>query len=452
MPGVDLSRWTMLYFVLALAALITAEVLMAAGFGYPAAPLQDPHTLVLVHLVVLGWLSLLLCGALFQFVPVLVARPLYSNMLPLPALIFLVAGLCFLLCGFLQLGGTGDGWPWLLPFAATSLAIGFTLVLYNLGRTLWTGRPLPLPARFVAVALGFLAATALLGGIFSFAFAVPLSSTALLAIAGAGLPLHVVAGIGGWLTFTAIGVSYRLLAMFMLAPELEGVRPRAVFWLGTLGLLAVVAGGLVLVLSNASLVPALIAGGILGAVALALYGADMLRLYRARKRPIIELNSQMAALALISLAGCVILAVVLIGLGAFTEQVGAVVFLAVFGWLSGLGLAKLYKIVAFLTWLECYGPVLGRTVTPRVQDLVVEPGARKWFGLYFVAVWGGAIALLAASPVAFRLAAAAMAVATLAITLELARTRLLSNVLAKSSLPAGARRPRFLVSAPGAKS
>ena len=46
--------------------------------------------------------------------------------------------------------------------------------------------------------------------------------------------------------------------------------------------------------------------------------------------------------------------------GAFAAHVGAFAFLAVFGWLSGLILAKLYKIVAFLTWLETYGPVMGR--------------------------------------------------------------------------------------------
>jgi hypothetical protein len=42
------------------------------------------------------------------------------------------------------------------------------------------------------------------------------------------LPLHIIAGLGGWLTFTAVGVSYRLLAMFMLAPDLEGPTTPAV--------------------------------------------------------------------------------------------------------------------------------------------------------------------------------------------------------------------------------
>jgi hypothetical protein len=237
--------------------------------------------------------------------------------------------------------------------------------------------------------------------------------------------------------------------MFMLAPELQGGRTHLVFWLGTGALAASVVGGLLLLIGGGDIGPALSVGGVLGAAALALYGADIVHLYRARKRRLIELNSQMAALALISLAAAAVLALVLIVLGRLPGQVGALVFLVAFGWLTGLGLAKLYKIVAFLTWLECYGPILGKAPTPRVQDLVVEPRARKWFVLYFVAVWGATAALLVPHIPAFRLAAAAMTIATLAIAAQLLRTRRLSNVTAGTRLPEGARRPRLLVATQG---
>ena len=111
MAGVTLSRWTMSYFAAALFSLFVAEVLMASGCGFPHAALQAPNTLILVHVVVIGWLSILMCGALFQFVPVLVAKPLYSDGLPLPALLSMLAGLASLILGFLQLGGQVDSGP-----------------------------------------------------------------------------------------------------------------------------------------------------------------------------------------------------------------------------------------------------------------------------------------------------------------------------------------------------
>jgi hypothetical protein len=137
---------------------------------------------------------------------------------------------------------------------------------------------------------------------------------------------------------------------------------------------------------------------------------------------------------------------VLLGLGALGRHIGAVVFLISFGWLSGLGLSKLYKIVAFLTWLECYGPVIGKTPTPRVQDLVVESRATKWFALYFLGVWGATVALLLDAPLAFRVSSFAMLIATSGIIVQLVRSRSLIDVKAALRLPEGARRPRFLFS------
>ncbi len=448
MLGTTLSRWTMSYFAAALCFLIGAEALMAAGYGFPSAPLRAPETLLLVHLVAIGWLSLLVCGALLQFVPVIVARPLHNDTLPLPALLFLIAGLAGLLGGFLQLAGTFTASFSLFPFATAALATGFGLILYNLGRTLAAVRPLPLAARFVGVALISLVATVALGGTFALSLGLTISNPLALKIASSALPLHVVAGVGGWLTFAAMGVSYRLLAMFMLAPELEGGRPHMVLWLGTIALAVTILGGLALLIADASLSPALLAGGILSLAALGLYGADVLYLYRARTRRIIELNSEMTAFALVSLAAAAILALALAGLQRFSGQIGALTFLVLFGWLTGLGLAKLYKIIAFLTWLECYGPVLGKTSTPRVQDLVAEGRARGWFFLYYAATWVATAALLASFVLLFRLAAAAMMLATVAIIIQLIRTRLLLNIHDLAAFPAGVHRPHLLVCVP----
>lgn len=446
MSGVSLSRWTMSYFATALVFLVVAEAMMAFGYGYPGADLRAPETLVLVHVAAIGWLSLLMCGALIQFVPVLVAKPLHSNRTPLPALLCLVAGLLALILGFLHLAGQVDLPKHMFACASGLLGLGFGLLLWNLTRTMWTARPLPLSARFVAVGLASVGFTASFGIIFALVLGGFVTAEPFLAVTSSGVPLHAVAALGGWLTFTAMGVSYRLLAMFMLAPELDGRRTHGVLYLGSVALAIVVVAGTLGTQSGGDPELVLAAAGLPGFAAAALYAADVVQLYRARKRRMIELNSRMAALALASLAASVLLIVVLLALGGMDEHAGAVVFLVAFGWLSGLGLAKLYKIVAFLTWLECYGPVLGKTATPRVQDLVVESRAVKWFAIYFLATWGATIALLVQQNLAFRLAAAAMPAATVGIVMELVRTRRLADVTADNRLPAGARRPYLFLS------
>ncbi len=444
MLGASLSRWTMSYFAAALAALLGAEVLMAAGVGFPSQPVAAPQTLVLVHLVAIGWLSLLMSGALIQFVPVIVAKPLAHPELPVVALALLLAGLGSLLLGFLGLAGLApDAMPW-LPLGAICLAGGFALNLWNLGRTLWSARPIGLPARFVAAGLLSLVGVVALGTIFSLTLGGWTTNAAFLRLTSEGIPLHAALGLGGWLTFTAMGVSYRLLAMFMLAPEAEHRSTRIALLAGTVAILIVLIGGPVcLVIFGQGVSHPLLAALAFALISLTLYGYDIVRLYRTRKRPKIELNARMAASALGSLGLAVLLLLAVTARGPTDREIGGVAFLLAFGWLSGLGLAKLYKIVAFLTWLECYGALLGKRPTPRVQDLVNESRAKPWFLLYFAGVGVASLAVFLDAPLVFRSAALAMLIATARICFEFVLTRHLAAV-PEAMLPDGHRvRPRL---------
>lgn len=447
MMGTALSRWTMVFFAVGLVFLLIAETLMAAGFGYPAVAVEDARTLLLVHSVTVGWLSLLLCGALFQFVPVLVAKPLCHPQLALPALLLLVAGAVSLLCGFLHLAGIVETEFQPLALAGPLLSAGFALTIWSLGRTLWSGRPLPLPARFVAVGFAGIVATAAVGTFFTLLLTGIASPEVAVDWRAEGLPVHISAGLGGWLTLTAVGVSYRLLPMFMLAPDGERATGRAALWAGGAALsLLVVAAPLERLWAGPGFATA--AACLLGLAAAVCYGIDLAFFYRNRKRRTIELNSKSALGAFVSLYLSILLAIVLWAAGMPEGSMPALLYLAAFGWLTGLGLSQLYKIVPFLTWLECYGPIMGRKPTPRVQDLVVEKRDTPWFALYFAAVLAGTGALLWGAPVLFRVAAAAMLLATLAIIVELVLARRLFNVAAARRLPEGTMRPRLFLPAP----
>lgn len=441
MIGASISRWTMSYFAMALAWLFVALALMVLGVGYPAAHLVSPDTLILVHVVCIGWLSLAMCGALFQFVPVLVSRPLFAEKWALPALGLLTAGLAALLAGFLGLGGRFPAWLGLLPFGAILLVAGFGLVVVDLGLTAWR-RPQG-PARFVLVGLASLCATATFGAVFAFAHAGWAGSGGQ-AMLASGVPLHAIAGLGGWLTLTAMGVSYRLLSMFMLAPDVDDRKSNVTLAAGALAVAVAMVGGVLAIWLFSGLKIVLPVVGVLGLATIALYGRDVLAIFSTRKRRQLELNTRMAVLSFGSLAGAAVLGTALVLTGTFAAYLGAFAFLAVFGWLSGLVLAKLYKIVAFLTWLETYGPVMGRSPTPRVQDLVSETRASKWFVIYHAAVWFGTATLLAGHSQAFRAAAAVMIVGLVGIVREVIRTRRLADVACPLRLPVGACAPHLL--------
>ncbi len=446
MIGASLSRWTMSYFAVALLALMVAELLMAAGFGFPSHLIEAPETLILVHVVAIGWLSLLISGALIQFVPVLVAKPLVHPELPAVALALLVLGLGSLILGFLGMAGHSVGSaPW-LPLGAMCLTSGFALNLWNLGRTIWTARPIGLPARFVVAGLLSLAGVAAFGTIFAFTLGGWTANPMLVRLTSQGVPLHAALGLGGWLTLTAMGVSYRLLAMFMLAPEAEHRTGRRALLVGSASILALLVGGplcLLLFGQNATH-PLLVALG-LAVVSLILYGYDIVRLYRTRKRLKLELNARIAAWALGILGLSILLLLAVTVLGEINRGIGAVTFLFAFGWLTGLGLAKLYKIVAFLTWLECYGPLLGKRPTPRVQDLANEPRALSWFWLYFASVGAASAASFLGAPLVFRVAALGMLAATVRICIELALIRTLRSVPVPMLPDGGRTRPRLLL-------
>ena len=443
MPMASLSRWTMSYFAAALTFLLAAEFLTAAGLGYPAAGLSAPATLFVVHLVAIGWLSLAMAGALLQFVPVLVSRPLAFPHFALPALAALVAGLLLLDAGFAALAGWIEASLDFLPLAAAFLLAGFSLLGLMLVTTLLSARPVTLFARFVIIGLACLAATVLSGAAFTTLLSGRGGWLGSVALLPHGLPFHALLGLGGWLGLIAFGVSYRLFVMFMMAPEPPERRVRPVLLLAGLGLSLAFAG---LAAPFADIEPgAAWVAAALTVLAMAglLYGRDILGLYRARRRKALDINMRASIPAFAALGlGLALLPVAIIA-GAGDGLIAALVFLLVFGWLGGLTLAQLVKIVSFVTWLETYAPRLGRGPAPRIGDLVAMPRTGRWLLLYDGGVALGATALAAGVAGGVRSAMALCLAGTAGLVAELIRIRRLSEINVADRPPVH-ERPRLL--------
>jgi hypothetical protein len=409
------SRWTPLHFAVAVGLFVLAQIVMAAGLTFPAASLFAPLTLVAVHLLTIGWLTVLMLGALAQFVPVITAEGAPPGISALVSLAAVVLGLAGMEAGFLALNGSLPSFLLhCLPAGGMLVLAGVATTALWLARILWRTRPLPFHARFVAAALVFLLMTLVLGIVMALGFTAP----ELLSWPGAftdGLRLHLFAGLFGWFMLMTIGVSYKLVGMFTLAPEERGIIGHAVLGLTAGGLAAAWLAAFAAAL-GAPVPEALVtAAAALPGLGVALYLFDMARLYRARRRNNLELNTLMAIPALAALAVSLLFAAYLFTAGFDERLAGALGYLFLFGWLSGLGLSQLYKIVPFLTWLERYGSLLGKRPVPRVQDLVDEARDRPWFILYFSAVAAGTVFAALGWVVPWRVAVFGHLVATLMI-------------------------------------
>ncbi|WP_196053699.1 hypothetical protein, partial [Paracoccus lichenicola] len=360
--------------------------------------------LAVVHLFALGWLCQMMLGALIQFTPVLCARSLAWPALSLPALLLTGGGTAMLAGGFLALDGMpGQG---LLAGAPVVLAGAFGLAAAMLGSTLIAARGWRAPeGRMLALAL------LALGGLWATgaAMACALAGYDPLPMAiSEALPVHVLLGAGGWLTLAAFGVSYKLFAMFLLAPERDGPLRRAVF-AGAAGAGAGALAGAGLALAGRGTGPLGLAVALAGALTALLYLADIRRLWHSRHRPRTEVNMRWsrAALGFLALAAVLLPPAVLRG-GSWAE---AAVFAGLAGWLSTLTLAQMIKIVSFLTWIQIFAPRIGRAPVPLVPDLTDARATGRWLALWAAGAAGGTLALALGQAGGFRLAALAMLLA-----------------------------------------
>lgn len=435
-----LSRWTLLFFACALADFLAAQGLALAGLTWPLQPVSAPETLVAVHLLVVGWLLLLMLGALFQFVPVITSRPLVSQRLSLATLVAVQAGLFAMIAGFLGITGAAPRLAFALPAGGATVVVGVLIACLNVGKPLLRTRPLPLPGRMVLTGLAFLLLTVALGLSFGLALAIPALAPRLAPLL-AGVGDHALAGLGGWFTLTAMGVSYKLLPMFMLAPEERGIPGDCVHIAGTAGFALAVAAGLTGIWLPARILEiAEMMGYSAIAFAIFIYLWDVMRIYRTRKRAVIEVHNRAAVGAFGFLGFATVLALGYLGAARLDAGAPIVAFLTLFGWLSGLGLTQLYKIVPFLTWLGRYGNSLGRgAVPPRVQDLVNEGRGYPWLVAYFLGVLLAAMSVLFGRVDAFRPCMALATLATLGLSLEYWRAWRTHYVRSRASVPVAAQ-------------
>ena len=346
----------------------------------------NPAMLAVTHLLTLGYLGIVMIGAILQMLPVVAGTPMRHphrvatviHSLVTVGIILLSLGLTFNSPLALRIA---------LPMIGIALLLFAVLVLITLHRAL----PQNMTARAMRFAAIMLVATVLLGLtlLSNYAFGWWLPDRELL------VNLHLTWGLLGWVGILIMGTAYQVVPMFQLTPSYPA---RLTRWLA----LAIFC--LLFLLAPATQSPAMMfALKILLATGFAIFALTTLWLQSKRRRKLPDVSLNFWRVGLISLLLAIVLWITaqIVPSISLRQSYGMLLgILMIVGFAMSVINGMLYKIVPFLVWFHLQSKHGKNGIAvPNVREILPEPRTRWQMWLHFAALV--ALVAVAIFPVVF---------------------------------------------------
>ena len=342
-----------LYLTAGALGLVWVAPELAIG-AYPS-----PQVAGVTHLFTLGWLTMMIFGALHQLLPVGLGAPVRS--LRVGQLSFW----CFAPGVALFAAGVATHATMLHHAGIGLVGTGILLGAGNVAATLPRARFRHVDWAAMAIALCFLVSTLGVGIVLLHNLHTGFLAEARVRVLSAHLHVAVV----GWALMMIVGVSHRLLPMFLLSHGADMRWTKRALALLTTGVIAL-AWGLV-----ANVSPLQWVGTLLLDAGVACWLWQVASLFRARIRRQLDVGMRFVSVALCFLGLAAVLGPVLLAAGAAHRQLATVYVLV--GLLGGIVLTVIgffYKIAPMLAWTVRYGdrpsggnwPSVAQTFSARV--------------------------------------------------------------------------------------
>lgn len=349
------------FFATAPLFLFLAALMLALDGGNPFSNLHTPALLAATHCITLGFVTMIMLGALQQVLPVVIGSPLPAQRaVAWLSHLSLIAGTLLLSAGFMLNQAI------LLDIAWAVLGLAFTIfitaALFSLTRA--TTQNASRTAIFLAITA--LASAVMLGMLLARGYATGL------ALDYPGLAAaHISLALGGWVLLLIIGMAYQIVPMFQLTPNY----PK---WL-TLALAPAI---FAIILANLALARFDAAHRLLEMmlenlfwICAVYFSAITLMLQRQRRRTIPD-----ATLAFFWIGMSSLLLVAMLAIAAHMAgkpellkiQAG---LLFVIGFVMSLIFGMLYKIVPFLIWFHLFRGGSIHAI-PNMKEII--PETRMW--------------------------------------------------------------------------
>ena len=339
-----------------------------------------PHVAGVTHLFTLGWLTTIIFGALYQLLPGALGAPIRWPRVAHASFWTFAPGAGLFACGVAQ-----SSTP--LHHAGLALvAIGIVLALINIISSLRRSRVRDETWVAMALAVTFLASTFGLGVVLLHNLQTGFLAAARVRV----LATHLHVALVGWALMMIVGVSHRLLPMFLQARSADTRWTRRALALLASGLVLLAAG-----LNTRFLALAWLATGLLE-LGVACFLRQVYAFHRVRVRTPLDVGMlfTVAALVFLAIAAAVGPAVLLAGSGA-PRLATVYVLLGLLGGLVLYVIGFFYKIAPQLAW--SLRNRMGKGTVPAIAELFSSRLALVQLGTMCAALGTLASSILAGS-------------------------------------------------------
>lgn len=329
------------------------------------------------HLLVLGFITTVCFGALYQLIPVILDVKLFSEKLGWITLYFLSIGIILLIIAFWNFNFE------ILFYVAASFII-FAIIIFKLNIILTAKKTIQnsIEKKFILTAIGWLFMTVLAGLLFGINLSnnfIPISHLEL-------LKLHAHIGIFGWFIQLIMGVGSKLFPMFLLSYD-ANKKPLKIAYISlNIGLII----GVFSLLFSFKL-------GITTSIILVVFGIlNFLKfifqtyIQRAKKKLDIGMKKSVLAIAFLIIPIILVVINLLISNNSdeFITSIGVLYgFTLLVGVISMLIMGLTYKTLPFIIWLKEYKNVIGKQKTPLPKDLYSEKIQTYQLFIFIIGFW-----------------------------------------------------------------
>lgn len=347
------------FYVYAALSFLAATVLLFFSTAAFTQHYFHPQTLAITHTMALGWGTMIILGAGYQLVPVLIEAKLYSNVLAYLSFVLAGIGIPLLVYSFFRFQ-----FSW--PAHAGAILINAAVVafLVNVAVSISQSKRRNVHAIFVLTAAGWLAVTTVVGLLLVYNF----TQSLLPSDSVHYLSLHAHIGIVGWFLLLVMGVGSRLIPMFLISKYDD---PKSLWRIYFLVNGALCSFLFLFIFTSSPLWYALPV--LLLAAALVLFGRYCRNAYQQRIRRQVDEQVKISLLSIAMMALPIVLLIVLVVFllanSGNTRLVLAYGFSIFFGWLTAIILGMTFKTLPFIVWNKVYHNKAGLGKTPTPKDL-----------------------------------------------------------------------------------